>query len=99
MTEASRKSYTYSASESTTRAQKHEKVNHKRAQKHIKVTPEKGNRSIFFQFDQCIDIFIYPVKSVSQSEQGVDYTIQGLCFGFATDFNSNLNLKYSVTIK
>lgn len=55
------------------------------------------NKTITFLFDQCMEIYIYRVKSVSQSEEGVDYTTQGLCFGFATLFKKDLNLKYSIT--
>ncbi len=57
------------------------------------------NKTITFQFDQCVDIYVYPVKSVSQSEAGVDYTTQGICLGFAKEFSSQLDLKYSITIK
>ena len=57
------------------------------------------NKTISFYFDQCVDMYIYPVKSVSQSEAGVDYTTQGITLGFAKEFNSQLDLKYSVTIE
>ncbi len=65
----------------------------------LTIIDQSLNRTIFFQFDQCVDIYMYPVKSVSQSEIGVDYTIQGLCFGFSLEFKSMLDLKYSVSIK
>ena len=56
------------------------------------------NKTVTFLFDQCMEIYIYKVKSVSQSEEGVDYTTQGLCFGFACEFKKDLKLKYSITI-
>ncbi len=56
------------------------------------------NKTIEFQFDQCMEIYIYKVKSVSQSEEGVDYTTQGVCFGFASEFTGELSLKYSINI-
>lgn len=57
------------------------------------------NKSIIFSFNQIMKIYIYKVKSVSQSEEGVDYTTQGLCFGFACKFKKDLKLKYSLSIK
>jgi hypothetical protein len=56
------------------------------------------NKTIEFQFDQCMEIYVYKVKSVSQSEEGVDYTTQGVCFGFASEFTGELSLKYSINI-
>jgi len=56
------------------------------------------NKTIEFQFDQCVEIYVYRVRSVSQSEEGIDYTTQGVAFGFAAEFTGVLNLKYSVTI-
>ncbi len=57
------------------------------------------NKTISFHFDQCIDMYLYPVKSVSQSEAGVDYTIQGIAIGFAKEFTSQLDLKYEMIIE
>lgn len=56
------------------------------------------NKTIEFQFDQCMQIYIYRVKSVSQSEEGVDYTTQGLAFGFVSEFSGKYDLKYSINI-
>lgn len=56
------------------------------------------NKTISFLFEQCMEIYIYKVKSVSQSEEGVDYTTQGICLGFACEFKKDLNLKYKLTI-
>ncbi|PLY05956.1 MAG: 4-alpha-glucanotransferase [Arcobacter sp.] len=57
------------------------------------------NKTINFHFDQCVDMYIYPVKSVSQSEAGVDYTTQGIALGFAKEYSTQLDLKYSITIE
>lgn len=57
------------------------------------------NRTISFHFDQCVDMYVYPVKSVSQSEAGVDYTIQGISLGFAKEFSTQLDLKYKIIIE
>ncbi len=65
----------------------------------LTILDQSLNKTITFQFDQCVDIYVYPVKSVSQSEAGVDYTTQGICLGFAKEFSSQLDLKYSITIK
>jgi len=65
----------------------------------LTILDQSINKNISFHFDQCLDIYIYPVKSVSQSESGVDYTIQGITLGFAKDFSSQLNLKYYIDIQ
>lgn len=65
----------------------------------LTILDQSINRTISFYFDQCIDIYVYPVKSVSQSESGVDYTVQGIALGFAKDFSSQLNLKYYIDIQ
>ena len=56
------------------------------------------NKTIIFLFDQCMQMYIYKVKSVSQSEEGVDYTTQGICFGFACEFKKELHLKTEISI-
>ncbi|XPV68373.1 MAG: alpha-amylase/4-alpha-glucanotransferase domain-containing protein [Halarcobacter sp.] len=56
------------------------------------------DKTIEFQFDQCMQIYISKVKSVSQSEEGVDYTTQGLAFGFIGKFSGKYDLKYSINI-
>jgi hypothetical protein len=65
----------------------------------LTILDQSINKTISFHFDQCLDIYVYPVKSVSQSESGVDYTIQGIALGFAKDFSSQLNLKYYIDIQ
>lgn len=65
----------------------------------LTILDQSLNRTLSFHFDQCIDIYVYPVKSVSQSEAGVDYTIQGIAIGFAKEFSSQLDLKYKITIE
>lgn len=65
----------------------------------LTILDQSLNRTISFHFDQCIDMYVYPVKSVSQSEAGIDYTIQGIAIGFAKDFSSQLDLKYKITIE
>jgi predicted glycosyl hydrolase (DUF1957 family) len=65
----------------------------------LTILDQSLNRTISFHFDQCVDIYVYPVKSVSQSEAGIDYTIQGIAFGFAKEFSTQLDLKYKVTIE
>ena len=43
-------------------------------------------KTLIFSFEKEIDIIIFPLNSVSQSEQGVDLTNQGLTFGFVHPF-------------
>jgi len=54
-------------------------------------------KTLIFSFEKEIEIIIFPLNSVSQSEQGVDLTNQGLTFGFVYPFTqteqSSLQLK------
>ena len=43
-------------------------------------------KTLIFSFEKEIDIIIFPLNSVSQSEQGVDLTNQGLTLGFVYPF-------------
>lgn len=43
-------------------------------------------KTLIFSFEKEIEIIIFPLNSVSQSEQGVDLTNQGLTFGFVYPF-------------
>lgn len=52
------------------------------------------NKTFTFSFEKKTEIFIFKVKSISQSEAGVDYTTQGLSFGFKHPFCKDLKFKY-----
>lgn len=52
------------------------------------------NKTFTFSFEKKTEIFIFKIKSISQSEAGVDYTTQGLSFGFKHPFCKDLKLKY-----
>lgn len=65
----------------------------------LTILDQSLNRNISFHFDQCVDMFVFPVKSVSQSEAGVDYTIQGIAIGFAKEFSIQLDLKYKISVE
>lgn len=53
------------------------------------------NKTLSFVFEKNIDIYVFKVKSVSQSEAGVDYTTQGLSFAFVQPFMQDLEFKYT----
>jgi 4-alpha-glucanotransferase len=53
------------------------------------------NKKFSFVFESNIAVYIFKVKSISQSEAGVDYTTQGLCFAFVHPFVNNLSFKYT----
>ncbi len=57
------------------------------------------NRTFEFNFDKEIEIFIYPLKTVSQSEKGVDYTTQGISFGFIFQFEREFNFNFKFEIR
>jgi hypothetical protein len=52
------------------------------------------NKIFRFTFEKDIEIYLFKVKSISQSEAGVDYTTQGLSFGFKQNFSKDLKFKY-----
>ena len=52
------------------------------------------NKIFRFTFEKDIEIYLFKVKSISQSEAGVDYTTQGLSFGFKHHFCKDLKFKY-----
>ena len=53
------------------------------------------NKTFSFIFEKNIDIYVFKVKSISQSEAGVDYTTQGLSFAFVQPFVEDLEFKYT----
>ena len=56
-------------------------------------------KNIYIEFDKPVGCFISPVETVSQSEKGVDLTLQGFSFGFYTSFRKNLSLGLLTEIK
>ncbi len=49
--------------------------------------------------DREVDIFMYPVETVSQSEKGVDITLQGYSFGFCIPFEEKLEFSCIIKIR
>jgi len=57
------------------------------------ITDSFTQKLYIFSFDKVVDIFISPICTVSQSEQGLDKTIQGVTFGFLYKFRNKLKSK------
>lgn len=53
------------------------------------------NKTFIFRLDKIGTIYLYPTKSISQSESGIDYTIQGVTIGFVKPFAKTLTMEYS----
>jgi len=53
------------------------------------------NKTLSFTFKQELLIYVFKIKSISQSEAGVDYTTQGLSFAFVQPFVKNLTFDYT----
>ena len=53
------------------------------------ITDNVLNKKIVFEFHKPIDIIIVPMESVSQSEQGVDLTLQGVSMAFIYELHSS----------
>lgn len=64
----------------------------------FKLKDDYTQKTIIFNFNKELDIFTYPINTVSQSEKSVDITNQGLSIGFLTDFQEELNLKITLEI-
>lgn len=66
--------------------------------KELVILDNSLGEKIVFEFDKDIEIYIYKVNSVSQSEVGIDYTTQGLSIGFAKEFckTSKFNYRFEV---
>lgn len=56
-------------------------------------------KTIDFNFSNQIDIFICKNYTVSQSEAGLDLTVQQLSFAFICDFVQNLDFQFTITIQ
>lgn len=54
---------------------------------------------INIKFENPIDIYIFKVNTVSQSEKGFDLTTQGISIGFRIDFSKKMNLNGVLEIK
>ena len=55
-------------------------------------------KKITLRVDSQVDILYYPLKTVSQSEQGYDLTIQGLSIGLVLPFSKNFSLEGSLEV-
>ncbi len=64
----------------------------------VHIVDSSLNKSIVFEFDDEVEVYIYKVKSVSQSESGVDYTTQGISLGFIKPFCKDVSMEYSLQI-
>ncbi len=55
-------------------------------------------KNITFSFEENTDLLTYTIETVSQSESGLDLTVQGQSFGFLFPFNGTKIVKGSLTI-
>jgi len=53
------------------------------------------NKKLEFKFPKKIKILTYTLNTLSQNEEGVDLTTQGISFGFVVTFRENLEFNYS----
>ncbi|ADR19551.1 alpha-amylase/4-alpha-glucanotransferase domain-containing protein [Calditerrivibrio nitroreducens] len=58
-----------------------------------KIEIDAGNISLKIVLNKSTDMFAYKVDTVHQSEQGVDFTTQGVAFVFPFKFSNTLKLK------
>ena len=56
------------------------------------------NKTLIFEFKIKIEIFIFALNTISQSEEGVEITTQGVSFGFVLVFKNNFKFNYDFEI-
>jgi hypothetical protein len=61
--------------------------------KSLEIKDEYLRKKITITIDKQVDILYYPLKTVSQSEQGYDFTIQGLSIALILPFSKNFLLE------
>jgi hypothetical protein len=61
----------------------------------IVIEDEVLNQTIRFDFKKQIQIYVVKIKTISQSEAGVDYTTQGLAFAFVVPLSEKFKFEYS----
>lgn len=61
--------------------------------KSLEIKDEYLRKKITITVDKEVDILYYPLKTVSQSEQGYDFTIQGLSIALILPFSKNFFLE------
>ncbi len=57
------------------------------------------NKALIFEFDNIIEIYICKTNSISQSEKGVDFTLQGISFAFIFELLDELDEKISFKVE
>jgi hypothetical protein len=65
----------------------------------VKIEDPFTNKTIQIRFDRAVDMFVSPVETISQSEKGIDLTIQGYSLGFYLPFIEKLRCGCTVEIK
>ncbi len=68
-------------------------------QKQFKIYDDYLDKDIVLKFDKPAKLLTYTIETVSQSESGLDLTVQGQSFGFLFPFNKNLKIKGSLEIR
>lgn len=66
--------------------------------KDLRVYDKYLNKTFFFHFDTKIKIFVTALNSISQSEQGVDITNQGISFAFLYELKEKLGFNVTFEI-
>ncbi len=66
--------------------------------KELKVYDQYLEKTILFSFDQKIKVFVTALNSISQSEQGIDITNQGVTIGFLYELESKLGFNITMEI-
>ncbi|WP_415396130.1 alpha-amylase/4-alpha-glucanotransferase domain-containing protein [Sulfurimonas sp. CS5] len=65
----------------------------KERMKSLEITDSYLDKKIIISLDREVDFLYYPLKTVSQSEQGFDLTTQSLSMAFVLPFSKNFSLE------
>ncbi len=67
--------------------------------KKVEIEDPFTEKNISIIFDRDVSVLITPVETISQSEKGIDLTLQGYSFGFLVPFKGKLNFGCSIEIR
>jgi len=57
------------------------------------------NKRVLINSSIPFELFHYPVETVSQSERGIDFTVQGHCFGLCFKVKRTFNLEVNLEVR
>jgi len=66
--------------------------------KRLEIYDDHLRQTIIIELEQACDIYYFQLKTLSQSEQGFDLSVQGISFAMVMPFSEVLNMKGSLEV-